>query len=73
MQLQVALVFNLVYTIFMDIEIHIQEKRDELIWALSLQNYTNAQIGRMFKLNRSTILRIIQSKPRDWKPKWVKS
>lgn len=53
-------------------ESHIREKRDEIIWALSLQDYTNAQIGRMFKLDRASILRIIEAKPKDWKPKWVK-
>ena len=53
-------------------EIHLQEKRDEIIWALSLQDYTLAQIGRMFKLNRSTVLRIIEAKPKDWQPKWIK-
>lgn len=51
---------------------HIQDKRDELIWALSLQEYTYAEIGTIFKLNRSTILRIINSKPKDWQVKWVK-
>jgi hypothetical protein len=53
-------------------ENHVREKRDELIWALSLQDYTQAQIGRIFGLNRSTVLRIIEAKPKDWKPKWVK-
>lgn len=53
-------------------EIHIKDKRDEIIWALSLQDYTPAQIGRMFNINRSTVLRILDAKPKDWKPKWVK-
>jgi DNA-binding CsgD family transcriptional regulator len=54
------------------IEIHLREKRIELIWALSLQDYTNAQIARMFNLHPSTTLRIIRTKPRDWQPKWKK-
>jgi hypothetical protein len=53
-------------------ENHVREKRDELIWALSIQDYTHAQIGRIFNLNRSTILRILADKPKDWKPKWIK-
>lgn len=51
---------------------HIRDKRDELIWALSLQHYTFAEIGEIFKLNSSTILRVVKAKPKDWKPKWIK-
>lgn len=51
----------------------LREKRDELIWALSLQEYNYEEIGQMFNgLNRSTVMRIIERKPRGWKPKWVK-
>ncbi len=53
-------------------ESHLKEKRAELIWALSLQDYTNAQIGRIFNINRSTVLAILRAKPKDWQPKWVK-
>jgi len=53
-------------------EIHIKTKRDELIWALSLQEYNDAQIGRIFNLDRSTIHRIIRRMPSDYKPKWIK-
>ena len=51
---------------------HIKDKRDELIWALSLQEYTQAEIASIFGLNRSTVLRIIEAKPKDWQVKWVK-
>lgn len=51
---------------------HIKEKRNELIWALSLQEYSQSEIGSIFNLNRSTILRIIEKKPKDWQPKWIK-
>lgn len=51
---------------------HIKEKRDELIWALSLQDYSHSEIGSIFGLNRSTVLRIIEAKPKDWTPKWIK-
>tara|TARA_Y100000310_G_scaffold230871_1_gene233422 strand:+ start:1578 stop:1793 length:216 start_codon:yes stop_codon:yes gene_type:complete len=53
-------------------KIHIKHKRDEIIWALSQQDYTFADIGEMFKLNASTVFRIIKEKPKDWKPKWIK-
>jgi hypothetical protein len=54
------------------LEGHLREKRAELMWALSLQDYTQAQIGRLFGVDRSTAKRIIESRPRDWSPKWVK-
>lgn len=54
------------------IEKYIKEKRNELIWALALQGYTGAQIGRIFNRDRSTVLRIIGMKPVRWTPKWVK-
>jgi len=53
-------------------EPHLREKRDELIWALDLQGYTLAQIGRIFNRNRATILDVIKKKPKDWVPKWIK-
>jgi len=53
-------------------EKYIREKRIELIWALSLQDYTHAQIARIFNVDRSTIMRIIRKKPSRWKSKWVK-
>lgn len=54
------------------LEKHLKMKRNELIFALSLQHYTAAQVGRMFNIDRSTALRIIRTKPRDWRPKWEK-
>jgi hypothetical protein len=55
------------------VENHLLEKRDELIWALSLQGYTSSQIGRIFNIRyRSTVTRIIKKKPSRWTPKWVK-
>jgi len=55
-----------------NLENHLREKRNELIWALSAQDYTDSQIGRIFGLNRSTVARIIEKKPSDWRVKWVK-
>lgn len=54
------------------LEPHLKEKRDEIIWALDAQGYTFAQIGRMFNRNTSTILRIVEVKPKDWETKWIK-
>jgi len=67
-----CIISHIVYNGNMIIEKHIQDKRNELIWALNNQDYTDSQVGRVFNLNRSTISRIIKIKPKDWKVKWVK-
>ena len=54
------------------LENYLREKRDELIYALSSQDYTEAQIGRIFKLDRARIHTILKKKPVGYKPKWVK-
>ena len=51
---------------------HLASKRNELVWALSMQDYTQADIGNIFNLNRSTILRIIEEKPARWTSPWWK-
>lgn len=51
---------------------HLRFKRNELIWALSQQDYTFADIGEIFNLERSTILRIVRRMPRDWVSPWWK-
>lgn len=55
-----------------EIEQHLKDKRDELIWALSLQDYTDAQIARIFTMSRMAIKRIKETMPKEWVPKWVK-
>jgi len=48
-------------------------KRTELIWALSLQEYTDEDIAYILRdADRSTINRTRNKKPVDWQPKWVK-
>ncbi len=52
---------------------HEKSKQQELIWALATQDYTPAAIARIFNFkHRSTVLRIVQQKPRDWQSPWVK-
>lgn len=52
---------------------HLGEKREELIWALSLQEYSFADICEIFNIkHRSTVMRIIARKPENWLPRWVK-
>lgn len=57
------------------IEQPLRQKRLELIFALSApeQGYTPSQVGRIFGMHRSSILRILKDRPRDYKPKWVKA
>jgi len=51
----------------------LDNKRTELIWALSLQDYTQEDISYIMRdADRSTISRIISRRPSDWQPKWVK-
>lgn len=52
----------------------LKEKRNELIWALSLQRYTPAEISKIFGSvsHRSTATRIIAKMPKGWLPKWKK-
>ena len=69
------------YSVFMSktqrtekVDKHLKEKRNEIIWSLSIQQrYTDAHIGKIFNIkHRSTVKRIIDSKPRNWKSKWIK-
>lgn len=54
------------------IEQHLRQKRQEIIWALDLQDYTDAQIGRLFNISRVKVKRILNRRPEDWKNKWIK-
>lgn len=55
------------------LEAHLIDKRNEIIWHLALQDYTIAQIARMFNFrHRTTVLRIIEKRPEGYKPKWTK-
>lgn len=51
---------------------HLAVKRDELIFALAHQEYSQKEIGIIFNRNRSTVLRILEKMPKDWRPKWIK-
>lgn len=53
-------------------KLHLYEKRKELIWALSYQGYSGADIAVIFNVNRSVTNRIIKECPDYWKPKWKK-
>ena len=53
-------------------KLYLREKRNELIWALAHQGYSQVDIADIFGLNQSSVLRIIEKKPSNWKPKWEK-
>ena len=53
--------------------IKLQEKRDELVFALSFQGWDNVEIAQMFNLNRSTVGSILRKMPEGYRPKWVKA
>jgi len=49
------------------------EKYHEIVWALSMQDYSSADIGVVMNRHRSVIGRIIEKRPKDYKPKWIKA
>lgn len=52
---------------------HLKEKQEELVWALSIQDYTLQDICLIFGIkHRMTVQRIIDKKPKNWVPKWHK-
>lgn len=54
-------------------EPHVRGKMHEIMWALSIQGYTYAQIGRIFNdMNRGSVKRIVDRRPRGYVPKWRK-
>ena len=48
------------------------DTRNQLIWALTFQEYELLEIGKIFNLDRATIYRIQKKMPEGWEPKWVK-
>lgn len=51
----------------------LENKRREIIWALSLQEYTHEDITEILRgADRSTITRVIAARPEGYKPKWIK-
>ena len=53
---------------------HLLEKRDELIWALAIQQeYSFADVSRIMNIKHvSTVLRIVGRKPQNWTSPWKK-
>jgi len=51
---------------------HLKNKRNELIWALSKQEYNYTEIGSIFNLSRSRIHVIVQAMPKGWVSPWAK-
>lgn len=51
---------------------YLLDKRAELVWALSLQDYSQANIAYIFNVDPAVINRIIKRIPQGWQPKWKK-
>lgn len=51
---------------------HLLMKRSELIWALSLQDYTISEIAEIFGISTSRADILIKSRPADWSSPWIK-
>lgn len=56
------------------LNVKLQEKRDELVWALNAQGYNGQEIKDIFSSisHRSTATRILRRMPKGYRPKWVK-
>ena len=54
------------------ISIRVADKQEELVWALDHQGWSHIEIGEMFGLPRMRVWRMVQRRPVDWHPKWVK-
>jgi len=53
-------------------EPNLLEKRREIMWSLTSQNFNKAQIGRIFGLSRSRAHAIMSKCPKGWKSPWSK-
>lgn len=54
-------------------EEYLVAKRDEIVWSLSSQGYSSAQISRMFSnLGRSNTHKIVKKCPKNYKSPWKK-
>lgn len=53
---------------------YLKEKREEFIWHLEDQGYSYGDIAELFSDNiyPVKVMRIVQSRPKNWKPKWIK-
>ena len=51
---------------------HVKDKKRELIYALSEQEYSYAEIAYIFGIPRSSAHYIVSRKPAGYKSKWVK-
>ncbi|MCR4286169.1 MAG: hypothetical protein NUW00_04715 [Candidatus Kaiserbacteria bacterium] len=54
------------------LEGYLLEKRVEIIWAMSLQDYSLSQIASIFSLSKTAIFKIIKKRPSDWVSPWRK-
>lgn len=55
-----------------DIKHYLKEKRQELIWALSKQDYSLADIAAMFNTSKTAVHRVVNKMPEGWETPWTK-
>lgn len=51
---------------------YVRHKRDELIWALIVQDYSLQDVADMFNINKTAIHRIVKARPKNWESPWKK-
>jgi hypothetical protein len=68
----VTIMTTTIETKLMGIKPYLSIKRAELIWALTQQDYSDADIGNMFNITKQRVLAIRKQMPSGWSSPWIK-
>ena len=50
------------------VKLHILKKRMEVVWQLKWEGYSDIEIGDIIGMDRTWVFRLLQKRPRGWKP-----
>lgn len=51
---------------------YLRDKRNEIVFALAKQGYSQAQLAVLFNLSTSRVSAILSTMPSNYRSKWVK-
>jgi predicted DNA-binding protein YlxM (UPF0122 family) len=54
------------------LKVYLKDKRDELVWAISQQDYSLADVGMIFNISKAAVFRIVKRMPDGWTSPWRK-
>jgi len=54
------------------IEGYLLEKRNEILWSMSLQDYSLSQLAWVFGISKTAIYNIVKERPENWISPWTK-